>query len=82
MRRRRPGNTLSPNVIRKFSMPLTIPSAMPKTGSTAQADSYTIAVRQFEQQMLPAPHQRTPVWGYGPVGDARWDGLNPAPVRR
>ena len=30
-------------------------------------DYYEIAVRQFQQQILPAPLPRTTVWGYGPV---------------
>jgi FtsP/CotA-like multicopper oxidase with cupredoxin domain len=30
-------------------------------------DYYEIAVRQFEQQILPAPLPRTTVWGYGPA---------------
>ena len=66
----RVGNTLRPDVIRKFVTPLVIPPVMPKATSTPAADSYVIGVRQFDQQILPAPHRRTPVWGYGAVGSA------------
>lgn len=60
-----PRGTLSPETIPKFVTPLLIPPAMPLAGSSATTDFYTIAVRQFAQQILPAPHRRTSVWGYG-----------------
>jgi FtsP/CotA-like multicopper oxidase with cupredoxin domain len=63
------GGTLSPGVIRKFVTPLVIPPAMPLAGSTSTSDSYAIAVRQFAQQILPPPHRRTTVWGYGSLTD-------------
>src|SRR4030095_4285489 len=63
------GGTLPPKVIRKFVTPLRIPRAMPRTGSDATTDYYTIAVRQFAQQILPPPHRQTVVWGYGASAD-------------
>jgi FtsP/CotA-like multicopper oxidase with cupredoxin domain len=65
-----PGGTLPPDVIPKFVTPLVIPPAMPTTVSTPTIDYYSIAVRQFEQRILPAPHRPTTVWGYGSTTDA------------
>ena len=62
-----PGGTLPPGVIRKFVTPLVIPPAMPPVGSDGSTDNYRIAVRQFRQQVLPAPFRRTTVWSYGAV---------------
>jgi spore coat protein A, manganese oxidase len=56
-----PGGTLNPMSIPQFVRPLVIPPAMPTTGG----DAYTIAVRQFQQEILPAPLPVTTVWGYG-----------------
>jgi spore coat protein A len=66
-----PGGTLPPDVIQKFVTPLLIPPALPLAGSSPTTDYYAIAVRQFAQQILPAPHRRTTVWGYGSLTDAR-----------
>ena len=66
-----PGGTLPPDVIQKFVTPLLIPPAMPLAGSTASTDFYSVAVRQFDQQILPVPHRRTTVWGYGATNDVR-----------
>ena len=66
-----PGGTLPPNVIPKFVTPLRILPAMPLTASSASADYYSIAVRQFAQQILPPPHRRTMVWSYGSLTDDR-----------
>jgi bilirubin oxidase len=63
--------TLPPETIPKFVTPLLIPPAMPLAGTSTTTDFYAIAVRQFAQQILPAPHRRTPVWGYGSLTDAR-----------
>src|SRR5687768_7512854 len=60
-----PGRSLNPRSVRKFQMPLVIPPAMPKTSASATSDSYEIAVRQFRQQILPAPWPATTVWSYG-----------------
>lgn len=67
-----PGGTLDPGKLSKFVTPLLIPPAMPTTGRVAvkgggTADYYEIAVRQFQQQMLPAGSRPTTVWGYGSV---------------
>jgi bilirubin oxidase len=43
---------------------------MPAAARTATTDCYTIAVRQFTQQILPAPLPRTTVWSYGSLTDA------------
>ncbi|MDF3009813.1 MAG: cotA [Burkholderiales bacterium] len=61
-----PGGTLPPRAIPKFVTPLVKPPAMPTSG----ADHYSIAVRQFSQQILPAPLQPTTVWSYGSTTDA------------
>ena len=60
--------TLPPNRIPKFVEPLVIPPAMPLSGADTHIDHYRIAVRQFRQQILPAPLPRTTVWSYGSVG--------------
>jgi spore coat protein A, manganese oxidase len=65
------GGTLPPRTLPKFVTPLVIPPAMPTAASDATTDSYTIAVRQFTQQILPAPRPRTTVWSYGSLTDAR-----------
>jgi spore coat protein A, manganese oxidase len=61
-----PGGSLDPTTISKYVSPLTIPPAMPKTNVLPGGiDYYEIAVRQFQQQVLPAGMPRTTVWGYG-----------------
>ncbi len=57
------GGTLDPTTIPQFVTPLVIPPEMPSTG----ANYYEIAVRQFKQQILPAPFGATTVWSYGSV---------------
>ncbi len=61
------GGTLPPGDIPKFVRPLVIPPAMPIAQAGALADYYEIAVRQFDQQILPAPLPPTTVWSYGSV---------------
>ena len=68
-----PGGSLDPTGIPKYVSPLVIPAAMPRTDTIPlshgeAADYYKIAVRQFQQQILPASLPRTTVWGYGSVG--------------
>jgi len=63
---------LDPGDIPKFEDPLLIPPAMPRTGKIKQKrakniDYYEIAVRQFQQQILPASYPATTVWSYGSV---------------
>jgi len=36
----------------------------------------------YDLNGISRPDWRTLPAGYGPTGDARWDGLNPAPIRR
>jgi FtsP/CotA-like multicopper oxidase with cupredoxin domain len=57
---------LDPTGIAKYASPLVIPPAMPGAfGKTA--DNYRIAVRQFQQQILPPGLPHTTVWSYGSV---------------
>ena len=62
-----PGGSLAPLSIPKYQMPLVIPPAMPKTGTRGGGDYYEIAVRQFQQQILPTGMPMTTVWSYGSV---------------
>ena len=62
---------LDPHDIPGFVTPLLIPPAMPRAGrihvrAGRNIDYYDLAVRQFEQQILPAGLPATTVWGYGP----------------
>ena len=64
--------TLPPTAIPQFVTPLVIPPAMPRTAKIKQKagkniDYYEIAVRQFQQQILPAGMPATTVWSYGSV---------------
>ncbi|RPJ22006.1 MAG: twin-arginine translocation signal domain-containing protein [Chloroflexi bacterium] len=65
-----PGGTLDPLSVPKYMTPLLIPPAMPKAAKIRlrrkDIDYYVIAMRQFEQQILPAGMPATTVWGYGP----------------
>ena len=48
-----PGGTLDPTIVPKYVQPLVIPPVMKDTGT---AHDYDIAVRQFQQQILPGGH--------------------------
>jgi len=66
-----PGGTLDPDFVPKYLTPMLIPPAMPRAGKINQkgmknVDYYEIAMRQFPQQVLPAPLPPTTLWGYGP----------------
>jgi spore coat protein A len=72
-----PGGTVDPTSIPKYVTPLVIPPVMNNDGAV---DSYDIAVRQFEQQILPGGiwntlngrsdgFAATTVWSYGPAAD-------------
>ena len=70
------GGTLDPTTITKYVTPLLIPPAMPPTEvenemedepNVGTVDYYEIAVRQFQQQILPAGMPKTTVWGYGSI---------------
>jgi FtsP/CotA-like multicopper oxidase with cupredoxin domain len=76
-----PGGTLNPTTIPKYVTPLVIPPVMNHTG---QANDYDIAVRQFQQQILPGgiwntingrndKFPATTVWSYGPAADPQPD---------
>ena len=62
---------LDPAAIPMYVRPLVIPPAMPKTatitGQGGPIDYYEIAVRQFQQQILPTGLPTTTVWSYGSV---------------
>ena len=60
-----PGGTLNLQNVPKFVTALVVPAAMPQSGVNA----YSIAVRQFSQQILPPPFGATTVWGYGSTTD-------------
>jgi spore coat protein A len=69
-----PGGTLDPTTIPKYVTPLVIPPAMPRTaklkqpGANKNIDYYEIAVRQFQQHILPQTMGLpTTVWSYGSV---------------
>ncbi|HEY6000934.1 MAG TPA: copper oxidase, partial [bacterium] len=74
-----PGGTLDPLTITKYVTPLVIPAVMHPvdpvacaaslTPATDPACKYDISVRQFQQQILPAPLPATRVWSYGPTID-------------
>ena len=68
---------LDPTTIPKYVTPLVIPPVMNNTGT---ADDYQIAMKQFQQQILPGgiwnllsgrsdPYPPTTVWSYGPEAD-------------
>jgi FtsP/CotA-like multicopper oxidase with cupredoxin domain len=61
-----PGGSLDPTTIPKYVLPLVIPPEMPPSTSNS-AVNYQIAVRQFEQQILPPGFEKTTVWSYGSV---------------
>jgi FtsP/CotA-like multicopper oxidase with cupredoxin domain len=51
-----PGGTLDPTTVPKYVTPLVIPPVMNNAGT---ANDYDIAVRQFQQQILPGGHWNT-----------------------
>ncbi len=61
-----PGGTLDPLTIPKYVTPMSLPLEMPESKSDKKVD-YQIAVRQFEQQVLPQGFPQTTVWGYGSI---------------
>jgi len=60
---------LDPNAIPKYTDQLVVPPVMPSTGTDGNVTKYEIAVRQFNQQVLPTGLPETTVWGYGKAGD-------------
>ncbi len=61
-----PGGSLDPTTVPKYQQPLIIPPEMPRSVSDLTVD-YQIAVRQFEQQILPPGFPKTTVWSYGSI---------------
>jgi hypothetical protein len=61
-----PGGSLDPTTIPKYKQPLIIPPEMPRSASDLTVD-YQIAVRQFQQQILPLGFPKTTVWSYGSI---------------
>jgi FtsP/CotA-like multicopper oxidase with cupredoxin domain len=75
-----PGGTLDPVSVAKYQTPLLIPPVMPTAGTIKQqggknVDYYEISMEQFAQQILPAGHPATTVWGYGAVSAESKRGL-------
>lgn len=78
-----PGGTLDPTTIPKYVTPLVIPPVMKDAVGDNSTNDYDIAVRQFQQQILPGgiwstlpgctgancTFPATPVWSYGPAAD-------------
>jgi FtsP/CotA-like multicopper oxidase with cupredoxin domain len=60
-----PGGTLNVRNVPKFVSALFGPPAMPQS----EPNTYTIAVRQLYQQILPQPLPMTKVWAYGSTTD-------------
>jgi len=61
--------TIDPKLIPKFVEPLVIPPVMPPVDESEDLTIYHIAVKQFQQQVLPEGYPKTTVWGYGRDGD-------------
>ena len=53
------GGTLDPLSIPKYVTPLVIPPVMKDTAGDNLTNDYDIAVRQFQQQILPGGHWKT-----------------------
>jgi FtsP/CotA-like multicopper oxidase with cupredoxin domain len=71
-----PGGTLDPTAVLKYQMPLVKPPALKRDGKIRlkgrkNADYCKIAMRQFQQQILPPGLPQTTVWSYGPEDDFR-----------
>ena len=63
---------LHPDTIDKYQVPMVIPPAMPLSPNSNPQDRklfdyYEIAVRQFDQQILPPGLPQTTVWSYGAI---------------
>jgi len=61
-----PGGTLLPSAVTKYTTQLVKPPAMPGK-IKKNMDFFKIAVRQFQQQILPPGHPKTTVWSYGSI---------------
>jgi len=76
------GGSLDPTTVPKYVAPLVKPPVVRRTGKInykgmKNAEYYEIAVRQFQQQILPAgTAPSTTVWSYGPAGATTYDVAN------
>jgi len=75
-----PGGTLDPVSVPKYQTPMLIPPVMPRAGTIKSmmgknGDYYEISMKQFPQQVLPAGHPATTLWGYGAVTAQKKNGL-------
>jgi FtsP/CotA-like multicopper oxidase with cupredoxin domain len=61
---------LDPMAIPMYVSPLVIPPAMPARAKARFLDYYEIAIRQFQQQILPPGFAPTTVWSYGPAWES------------
>jgi FtsP/CotA-like multicopper oxidase with cupredoxin domain len=65
-----PGGSLDPTTVPKYVTPMLIPPVMPRAATITApggkpVDYYEISMKQFAEQILPAPLPATTVWGYG-----------------
>jgi spore coat protein A, manganese oxidase len=60
---------IDPKTIPKYVEALVVPPAMPFESRTSALTEYRIAVRQFQQRVLPKGFPMTTVWGYGRASD-------------
>ncbi len=76
------GGSLDPTMVPKYAAPLVKPPVVRRTGKInyrgmKNAEYYEIAVRQFQQQILPAgTAPATTVWSYGPANASTFDVAN------
>jgi spore coat protein A len=61
---------LDPTTIPKYVSPLFMLPQMPPDSTSGNLDSYSIAARQFSQQILPRSLPATKVFGYGASADS------------
>jgi FtsP/CotA-like multicopper oxidase with cupredoxin domain len=59
-----PGGTLDPNTIPKYVTPLVIPPVLFDDNGGQDPLDVSVALRPFQQQVLPTGFPTTPLWGY------------------
>jgi len=59
-----PGGTLDPLTIPKYVTPLVIPPVLFDDGANPAGMNVSVALRQFQQQVLPTGFPTTRLWGY------------------
>ena len=67
-----PGGEPDPANVPMYVTPMLIPPVMPRAGTITMrggkpVELLRVSVKQFAQQILPAPLPLTTVWGYGAV---------------